>query len=98
MRRPPVLLLVLALSPACGHRGDPLPPRRRTPPPPQEFRLAQRGDALEARAIAPSSSIDGVPYEAVSVEFLWAEGQKDLEKAGQHRTVPATPGGRVVEA
>jgi len=98
MRRPPALLLAaLAALPACGHRGDPLPPRRRTPPPPQEFRLAQRGDALEVRATAPAASVDGVPYETLTVEFLWAEGQQDLEKAGRRQAVPAVPGGRVVE-
>jgi len=98
MRRPPAFLVaVLVVAPACGHRGDPLPPRRRTPPPPQEFHLAQRGDALEVRATAPAASVDGVPYEALSLEFLWAEGQQDLEKAGRRRTVPATPGGRAVE-
>ena len=48
--------------------------------------------------MAPTASVDGVPYEAVSVEFLWAEGQKDVEKAGQHRAVTAIPGARVVES
>ena len=99
MRPPPALLLaaLAALGPACGHRGDPLPPRRRTPPAPQEFRLAQRGDALEVRAIAPAASVDGVVYETLTVEFLYAEGQQDLEKAGRRHAVPAAPGSRVVE-
>jgi hypothetical protein len=97
MRRPPaVLLAVLAVAPACGHRGDPLPPRRRTPPAPQEFRVAQRGDALEVSATAPAASVDGVPYETLNVEFLWAEGKQDLEKAGRRQTVAARPGARVV--
>jgi hypothetical protein len=99
MRQRPALLLaaLAALAPACGHRGDPLPPRRRTPPAPQEFRLAQRGEALEVRAIAPAASVDGVVYEALTVEFLYAEGQQDLEKTGRRHTVPAVPGSRVVE-
>jgi len=99
MRKRPVLLLAVlaAFAPGCGHRGDPLPPRRRTPPAPQEFRLAQRGDALEVRAIAPAASVDGVAYETLTVEFLYAEGQQDLEKAGRRHTVPAVPGSRVVE-
>jgi len=88
-------LLLAVLLPGCGHRGDPLPPLRRTPPTPQEFRLAQRGDALELRALAPAASVDGVAYEALSVEFLYAEGSKDLEKAGGRRDVPAAPGSRV---
>jgi hypothetical protein len=99
MRPPAAFLLaaLAALAPACGHRGDPLPPRRRTPPAPLEFRLAQRGDALEVRAIAPAASVDGVVYEALTVEFLYAEGQQDLEKAGRRHAVQAAPGSRVVE-
>jgi hypothetical protein len=99
MRQPSALLLaaVVALLPACGHRGDPLPPRRRTPPAPQEFRLAQRGDALEVQAVAPAASVDGVAYETLAIEFLYAEGQQDLEKAGHRQTVAAVPGSRVVE-
>ncbi|HSD66465.1 MAG TPA: hypothetical protein VLF95_07180 [Vicinamibacteria bacterium] len=99
MPRPPAVLLVAlaGLAPACGHRGDPLPPRRRTPPAPQEFRLAQRGDFLEVRAVAPAASVDGVAYEALTVEFLWVEGPQDLEKAGRRHAVRATPGRRVVE-
>jgi hypothetical protein len=94
-----VLLAALgAVLPACGHRGDPLPPLRRTPPTPGEFRLAQRGDALEVRATAPASSVDGVAYETLTVEFLWGEGQQDLEKAGRRRAVPAVPGRRVLES
>ncbi len=97
-RRVLLLATLVALAPACGHRGDPLPPRRRTPPAPHDFRLAQRGDALEARATAPLASVDGVTYETLTVEFLYAEGLKDLEKAGRRHAVPAVPGSRVVEA
>jgi len=94
--RTAVLLGALVLlGPACGHKGDPLPPLRRTPPTPQDFRLAQRGDALEVRATAPAASVDGVAYEAVTIEFLYTDGTKDLEKAGERRAVPAAPGARV---
>ena len=95
--RAALALVVLAvLAPACGHRGDPLPPRRRTPPAPHDFRLAQRGDTLEARATAPGASVDGVAYETITVEFLYAEGVKDLLKTGHRLAVRAVPGGRVV--
>lgn len=95
--RPALLLVVLAaLAPACGHRGDPLPPRRRTPPAPHDFRLAQRGDALEARATAPVASVDGIAYETLTIEFLYAEGLKDLLKTGHRLAVQAVPGSRVV--
>jgi predicted small lipoprotein YifL len=96
--RSPLLLAALAaLAAGCGHRGDPLPPLRKVPPPPLEFRLAQRGDALELRATAPSASVDGVAYEALTLEFLWASGRQELEKAGERRAVPALPGRRVVQ-
>jgi len=102
LKRPTLLLATLAilavLAPACGHRGDPLPPRRRTPPAPHDFRLAQRGDAIEARATAPLASVDGVAYESLTVEFLFADGLKDIEKAGRRQAVAAIPGSRVVEA
>ncbi len=97
-RRALLLAALATLAAACGHRGDPLPPRRRTPPPPLDFRLAQRGNALEVRAEAPLASVDGVAYEALTVEFLYAEGLKDLEKAGRRHAVRAVPGSRVVES
>lgn len=93
-KRPAVFVLgTLGLLAACGHRADPLPPLRRTPPPLTDFRLAQRGDALELRATAPQASVDGVAYETVRVEFLHTTGLADLEKAGARQDVRATPGG-----
>jgi hypothetical protein len=91
------LLLALAVTPGCGHRGDPLPPLRKTPPALQEFRLAQRGDTLEVSAAAPRASVDGVRYEEVTVEFLYGEGEVDLMKAGSRRAVRTEGGRRVVE-
>ncbi len=41
--------------------------------------------------------MDGVAFETLSLEFLHAEGQQDLEKAGRRHAVPAIPGRRVVE-
>ena len=86
----------LALLPACGHRGDPRPPLRRTPPAPTEFRLAQRGDALELQALAPAASVDGVVYDNVTVEFLHGTGQVDLTKAGVRLAVRAAAGTRAL--
>jgi hypothetical protein len=85
------------LLPACGHKGDPLPPLRRTPPAPEGFRVAQRGETIELRATAPAASVDGVPFETVTVEFLFTDGTGDLEKTGRRRTAAAAPGRRVVE-
>ena len=64
MARPALLLaLALALAPACGHKGPPLPPRRHTPPSLVDFRLAQRGDSLELSCTAPATSIEGVQFD-----------------------------------
>ncbi|HXY39288.1 MAG TPA: hypothetical protein VEQ10_06440 [Vicinamibacteria bacterium] len=94
--RPPLLLLgtlVLAL-PACGHKGDPRPPLRRTPPAPGEFHLAQRGSQLELSAVAPAASVDGVPLPAIAIEFVHGEGRRDLDKTGARMLVKAVPGAR----
>jgi hypothetical protein len=91
------LLAVVALVPACGHKGPPVAPLRRTPSVLGEFRLAQRGDALEVSCTAPRSSVDGVAFESVDIEIFWGDGQIDLEKEGQRRTVRVAPGARVVE-
>jgi hypothetical protein len=99
-RFPRTALLTAALvaaSLACGHRGDPLPPLRHTPPGLAEFRLAQRGDALEVTLLTPAASVDGIAYERLVVEILFAQGEKDLEKAGERREVLAYARQRVVE-
>jgi len=88
--------LLVALG-ACGHRGDPLPPLRHTPPALQEFRLAQRGNGLEVSVLAPGSSVDGIAYESLAIEFLSVEGPKDIEKTGRKRQVLAKPLERMVE-
>jgi hypothetical protein len=96
--RPGILLaLTLTLVPACGHKGPPLPPRRRTPPALSNFRLAQRGAALEISCTAPSASVEGVAFDQVGIELLWGEGWVDLEEKGRRRVVRADPGARVVE-
>jgi hypothetical protein len=45
--------------------------------------------------VAPAASVDGVAFQSLSLEFLEAEGLKDLEKAGARRVIPAAPGSRV---
>jgi len=92
-----LLTLAMALAPACGHKGPPVAPLRRTPPMLVDFRLAQRGDALEVSCTAPRASVDGVAFESVDIDLFWGEGQIDLEKEGNRRTVQAMPGERVVE-
>lgn len=88
--------LLVALG-ACGHRGDPLPPLRHTPPALSEFRFSQRGNGLEVSVLAPGSSVDGIAYESLAIEFLSVEGPKDIEKTGRKRQVLAKPLERIVE-
>ncbi len=94
---PLALALALAVVPACGHKGPPQRPRRNTPPSLVDFAFAQRGEALEVSFTAPGASIDGVAFGSVDVEIFWGEGQVDLEKGGQRRTVTALPGERILE-
>jgi hypothetical protein len=77
----------------CGHRGDPLPPLRRTPPAPTDFRFQQRGAQLELVARAPASSVDNVTLTGVGIEFLHGGGKGDLEKTGARTLVKAAAGG-----
>jgi len=97
VRLAPLLALALMVAPACGHKGPPLPPRLHTPPTLVDFRLAQRGDALEMSFSAPRASVDGVAFERLDIELFWGEGWIDLEKEGERRKVRADPGQRVVE-
>ncbi len=95
-RRPSTILaLLLALLPGCGHRGNPLPPLRRSSPPAFAFRLAQRGDQIELSARAPAASVDGVPFDAVALEFSYGTGEVDPERVGTHLLV-RTEGGESV--
>lgn len=92
-----LLALVLTVTPSCGHKGPPLPPRLHTPPTLGDFRLAQRGEALEMSLTAPRSSVDGLAFERIDVELFWGEGWVDLEEEGEKRKLRAEPGARVVE-
>jgi hypothetical protein len=48
------------------------------------------------QAVVPAASVDGIAYDELALEFLHAEGPKDLEKAGGRRAVRAAPGSLVV--
>ena len=94
-----VLLLVLLVPGlvACGKRGDPLPPRRKTPPAVAGLRLAQRGDKLEITFQAPRASIDGLPLPPLDLEVFVAQGEGDFEKLAARHTRKAEPGETVVD-
>jgi hypothetical protein len=96
MRRTPAAAALLLLLPACGKRGDPLPPLRRTPPALAVFRLAQRGDQLEIRLTAPRASVEGARMPELSVETVRLDGDGDVEKQGRRTKRKVTPGQEVV--
>lgn len=97
----PVRVLVLVLLVpglfACGKRGDPLPPRRKTPPGVTGLRVAQRGDQLEITFQAPRASIDGLPLPPLDLDVFVAQGEGDFEKLAGRHTRKAEPGETVVD-
>ncbi len=96
MRTAPAAAALLLLLPACGKRGDPLPPLRRTPPPVTNLRLAQRGDRLEIRYMAPRASVEGARLGDLTIETLRLEGDGDIEKQGRRTKRRVNPGEDVV--
>lgn len=87
------LLVLAAFSlAACGKRGDPLPPLPRTPQAVTGFTVAQRGDRLEARGVAPRTTTSGAPLPVFEIELVRAEKEGDLEKVGAAQRVRVAPG------
>ncbi|MFI5182764.1 MAG: fibronectin type III domain-containing protein [Vicinamibacteria bacterium] len=90
-----MLIGALALV-ACGKRGDPLPPIRRTPQPVTDFRVAERGDQLEASLLAPRAFTDGSRMPVLEVEILRAGPEGTFVKVAQSTVRKAAPGERIV--
>ena len=87
------LALVLLLPAfACGKRGDPRPPLRKTPQPLVQFRIAQRGGRLEVSGVSPRVSTDGVALRAMTIELLRADGDGDFLKLARKRAFTVQAG------
>ena len=86
------LVLVALVVPACGKRGDPRPPLRRTPQPLGQFKVAQRGARLEVSGVAPRSSTEGVALATMTVELLRADGDGDFLKLAKKRAFTVQAG------
>jgi hypothetical protein len=84
--------LVLLSLLACGKRGDPLAPLRKTPPPVSGLKLAQRGEQIEIAYQVPRSSVDGAPLPQLDMELLVAQGDGDFEKLAVKKTRQESPG------
>lgn len=87
-----LVLAALACAAACGKRGDPLPPLPRTPQAITGFTVAQRGDQLEARGVAPRTTTSGAPLSVFEIELIQADREGDLEKVGRAERVRVAPG------
>ncbi len=100
MRKTDTLLLALAgfatLHVACGKRGDPLPPLRRTPQAVAELAIAQRGGELELRLQAPRATTEGERLGVVTVELARAVGSGEFQKTATRCQLKAAPGERLV--
>lgn len=96
MRSARAAVALLVLLPACGKRGDPLPPLRKTPAPITAFRIAQRGDRLEIRYTAPRASVDGVRLREMAVEVTRLDGEGDINKVGKKSKRRVNPAEEVV--
>jgi hypothetical protein len=90
-------LLAAALALACGKRGDPLPPIRRTPQPVVDLRIAQRGDRVEVSFTAPRTSTNGARLPVLEAEILRAEGDGDFQKVARPTRRKVAPGERIVQ-
>jgi hypothetical protein len=88
---------LLACAVACGKRGDPLPPLPRTPQVITGFTVAQRGDQLEARGVAPRTTTSGGPLSVFEIEVIRAEKEGDLDKVGLSQRLRVAPGERFHE-
>jgi hypothetical protein len=92
-----VCLCGVALVPACGKRGDPLPPLRRAPQPVTDLRVAQRGAFVEVRFTAPRAYTDGERLGVVEIELLRADREGALEQVALVSLRRAAPGEALVE-
>lgn len=92
MRRARAALLLLALLPACGKKGDPLPPLRPTPAAVTGLRVAQRGEQVQVTFAAPQASTDGARLPVLEIEILVALGEGDFLKVARGRRIKAAPG------
>ena len=68
------ILLLVSFLPACGKKGDPLPPLRPTPAAITGLRVAQRGDRIEITLTAPRAGADGARLPVLDLELFVAEG------------------------
>lgn len=77
---------------ACGKRGDPLPPLRRSPLPVADLRLAQRGDQLVITFTTPRTTVSGAKLGLMDVDLVHRLGAGPFDEQAVRKTVKAAPG------
>ncbi|MET0555749.1 MAG: hypothetical protein ABW221_22105 [Vicinamibacteria bacterium] len=86
------LSAVVLVLPACGKRGDPLPPLPRYPQAVTGLVLSQRGAEVVLQAAAPRQTAAGAPLGVFEVEILRADAGGDIEKLAKPVRVRVAPG------
>ncbi len=94
---PSALIVVVLAGVACGKRGDPQPPLRRAPQAVTQLSVAQRGQAVELRFVAPRTFTDGARLPVLDVEILRADHDGDLQKVAHSSVKTVAPGEVLVE-
>jgi hypothetical protein len=92
------LLAAALVVPACGKRGDPLPPLPRYPQPVTGLVLSQRGAEVVLQAVAPRQTAAGAPLGVFEVEIFRADTGGDIEKLGKSVRVRVAPGETFTQA
>lgn len=77
------LLALVALWGGCGKRADPLPPYLKTPAPPSALVVAQVGEQIEIRAVAPRTTTQNRPLPVIELEWLQAPPLGDFGKTAE---------------
>jgi hypothetical protein len=83
---------VLAVVVGCGKRGDPQAPLPRTPRGVTGLSVAQRGQTLEVRFVAPRATTGGVALPVLVVELLRADTEGEFAAVAREQIRKAAPG------
>ena len=73
----------LVAASGCGKRADPLAPYVKTPQPPTGLEVAQVGNELELRVIAPRTTTENRPLPVIQIVILQAPPTGDFGKGAK---------------
>jgi hypothetical protein len=78
--RTTLVLVSLGILVACGKRADPLAPYVKTPSPPSALEVAQIGQEVEIRVMAPRTTTENRPLPVIEIEWYQAPATGDFGK------------------